>query len=127
MLSLSTPCSTSSAIALDSCLHVVRHGDDDDDQEGESSVSAVLRDGVDCLAWSPCERFVLAGLRGGHVQVVHLKTRRPLPALQVAENGAEEEEGKGGGPFFVHCQFQDDPECPGQSVRLIGSNAKVDA
>ena len=76
------------AVAINNCLHVLSL-DSSSDDEGESTILLSLEFGlnrIDALGWSPCARFVvlaLSGLKGGqrNVQLVHLDTKRPLPAM----------------------------------------------
>ena len=76
------------AVAINNCLHVLSL-DSSGDDEGDSTILLSLEFGlnrIDALGWSPCARFVvlaLSGLKGGRrsVQLVHLDTKRPLPAM----------------------------------------------
>ncbi len=117
LCSRSTTDSSSTAVALGRCLHVVAGSDG---EGGEALASVVLADRVDCLTWSGCGRFVLCGLGGGRVQMLHLPTGMPLPAMAVAEEGEDR--------FFVHCQFESpEQEDGGLGIRMIGRNAKASA
>ena len=105
------------AVALDSCLHVLRCGDQNSDEDisSFSPISVIFSADIDSLCWSPCQNFVLAGLRSGQAQMLHLESKMPLPAVRVAEERelAKKE------PCFVGCHFV------GKNLQLVGSDGKV--
>ena len=85
VLSRSSPSSISSAhhlaLGINNCLHVLSLDQDESDDVRLSLEFAPL---IDALGWSPCGRFVALSFsgKGGHqVQLVHLASKRPLPAM----------------------------------------------
>ena len=112
-------CLTSSqsiAVALDSCLHIIKNNDDEG--QTEDSVSGVFADKIEALCWSPCHKFVIAGLQGGQVQMLHLETKKPLPPVNVTKGE------KGDKNCFVDCQVKVKEE-GSEEVWLFGTNGNV--
>lgn len=103
-------------MALDSCLHIIKNSDDENGEE--NSVSGVFADKIDALCWSPCHNFVIAGLQSGQVQMLHLETKKPLPAVNVAKCENESRNG------FVGCQVKVNEE-GSEEVWLFGNNGNV--
>jgi len=110
---VSASTSSLTALALDSCLHIVA---DEDGRDDFHPISVILASNVDCLAWTTCSTFVVAALSSGHVQLLHLATKRALPALKVAPESLE-------GPTFVLCHVEEEER--GLAAKLLASDGRL--
>ena len=104
------------AVAIDSCLHVIKTSEELDEEDFQP-VSVVFSAPIDCLCWSPCGRFVVAGLGSGMVQMLHLPSKRPLPPIAVDSAVAT----KDGLKCYVGCKIG----LRGTTVRFVGRNGVV--
>ena len=102
------------AVTIDSCLHVIKTSEELDEEDFQS-ISVVFSAPVDCLCWSPCGRFVVAGLGSGMVQMLHLPSKRPLPPIAIDSAVANE----GGSRCYVGCKIGS------RGVRFVGRNGVV--
>jgi hypothetical protein len=120
-------------MALDSSLHVVAEDSDDEQHEQSNGngdrqenghhfepLSVMFGSAVDALCWSPCGNFVLAGLRAGSAQLVHIPSRKPLTAMAVPDAEPDPEQRQ---RCFVGCSIR--VREGGASILLIGRNGKV--
>ncbi|TRY72764.1 hypothetical protein TCAL_00185 [Tigriopus californicus] len=78
------------ALALEQCLHVIQP-DSTADSTPHPSFSVIFAAPIHALAWSPCQRFVVAGLEAGRVQMVHVPTQMPLPPFDLGIEAEDKE------------------------------------
>ena len=102
------------AVAIDSCLHVIKTSEELDEEDFQP-VSVVFSAPIECLCWSPCGRFVVAGLCSGMVQMLHLPSKRPLPPIAI-DHGVSNEDGS---RCYVGCKMGS------SGVRFVGRNGVV--
>lgn len=118
------------AIAIASCVHVIKTEEDVNEAEEDkfAAVSVIFSACVDCLCWSPCGRFVVAGLRSGKVQMLHVNTRKTMPPMDV-DGGDENEAWDEGQTCFVGCSIATEQEEErGETtvkVNFAGANGQV--
>lgn len=96
------------ALALEQCLHVIQP-DSNEDQASNGSFSVIFAAPIHALAWSPCQRFVLAGLEGGRVQMVHVPTQMPLPPFDLGLDEEDKENGTRESQVCLECHATPSP------------------